>query len=181
VPETTADKRARVFFALWPDRQLQDALGALAQHVQAQCGGRATPAEKTHITLFFVGSMEREGLRALEASASQVSGGGSFDLELDTLGYWKHNRIAWVGVSRCPGALLKLATDLRQRLVAHGLSAEDRPYVPHVTIVRNASRAPQARRISPLRWRVHDFALVESTPTASGGVRYDVMRRWPLA
>jgi 2'-5' RNA ligase len=177
----TAEKRARVFFALWPQPKLQAALGTLAEHVQAQCGGRATPAEKTHVTLFFVGAIGPEGLANLESSASAVPTGSSFDLELDTLGYWKHNRIVWVGATRCPAALLTLAANLRQRLVAQGLSAEDRPYVPHVTMVRNASRAPQARRISALEWRVHDFVLVESVPTASGGVRYDVMRRWPLA
>jgi len=177
----TAEKHARVFFALWPQPQLQAVLGALAEHLQTQCGGRATPAEKTHVTLFFVGSIGRESFAVLESTAGDASGGGSFDLELDTLGYWKHNRIAWVGASRCPEALLTLEADLRQRLVAQGFSAEDRPYVPHVTMVRNASRAPQARRISPLEWRVPDFALVESVPTGSGGVRYDVMRRWPLA
>jgi len=171
--------RARLFFALWPDRGVRDALAAWAQAAQATCGGRATPADKLHLTLFFVGTVERARIAALEAAAGAVRG-EAFDLTLDTLGHWRHNRIVWAGASRCPPALERLAQSLSAALAAQGFAGEARAYAPHMTLVRNAERRPHAIGVLPRAWGVREFVLAESAP-APGGVRYPVLRRWPLA
>jgi 2'-5' RNA ligase len=169
---------ARLFFALWPEARLQSALAGLAADIQAQCGGRATPSEKIHITLFYVGDIDRERVPALKAIAAAVAV-SRFELDLNRIGYWRQNRIVWAGARDCPEALAALAQQLQQRLLVEGVQAEDRPYVPHVTLVRNAQRFPQRKDVGPLTWEVREFALVESAP-AGAGVRYDVVARWPL-
>jgi 2'-5' RNA ligase len=171
--------RARLFFALWPERSVQAALGSLAVEAQAQCGGRAMVQDNIHLTLFFVGAFERAHIGTLERAAASVEG-APFALVIDRLGYWRHNRIVWAGVQECPPALARLASTLSAALAQIGLRAEDRPYVPHVTLVRNAERKPLRTQLAPCTWDVKDFVLVESVPVANG-VRYQPLAAWTLA
>ena len=99
---------ARLFFALWPDPRVREALAAVARDAQRECGGRAVAAEKVHITLFFVGNIERHRLEELEDAASALRG-NAFEIVLDHLDYWRHNRIVWAGTRQCPPALTTLA------------------------------------------------------------------------
>lgn len=158
---------------------MRGTLAALAREAQvASSGGRATPPGKIHLTLFFLGATEVSRVPTIEAVGASVRS-SAFDFALDTLGYWRHNRIVWSGVSRCPAALAALAADLRAGLAREGVHAEDRPYVPHITLVRDAARAPGTLALAPCVWRAHEFVLVESEPVR-GGVRYAVRARWPL-
>lgn len=179
VPEASGPgARTRLFFALWPDAGVRDTLAALAAEAQTVCGGRVTPREKIHLTLFFVGDFARSRLAALEAAAASLST-APFDLALDLLGHWRHNRIVWAGASKCPPALAALAHDLQAALARAGVHGEERPYVPHITLVRNAARAPDVAALPTCAWRAREFVLVESVPAARG-VRYDVCACWPL-
>ena len=174
-----AGERARLFFALWPDDRVRAGLSDLARETQAECGGRAIPADKIHLTLFFAGAVERARVARLEAAAGRVRG-AAFGLAIDSVGYWRHNRIVWAGTTRVPAALVAFEASLRATLAAEGLRGEDRRYSPHVTLVRDAGRKPAPREVAPLTWDAEDFVLVESV-AVRGGVRYDVRRRWPLA
>ena len=173
-----AADHARVFFALWPEADLAQALANAACEAQAECGGRATAREKIHLTLFFVGDVKRERVESLQALACCVRT-AAFSLDLNAIGYWRHNRIVWGGPRRWPHSLAMLVANLQERLATEGIESEARPYVPHVTLVRNAQRAPKRTTLGPLAWHADAFVLVESVP-AGGGVRYDVIGRWPL-
>lgn len=174
-----AGARTRVFFALWPDLAVRSALAQAAAQAQAECGGRATALPKLHVTLFFVGDVERARIDALQSCAGAVRA-ESFELEMSVLGYWRHNRIVWAGARQSPAALGALAAQLTANLALAGIAAEDRPYVPHVTLVRNARAATTRTRLNPPVWGVREFVLVESVRAASAS-RYDVLARWPLA
>lgn len=171
----SAPDRARVFFALWPDDAVRGALADAAARAHAECGGKLTPAPKIHLTLFFVGDLARSRVAALSACANTVAA-ASFELEPAELGYWRHNRIVWAGMRETPAALRALVADLTAALAREGCRADDRPYVPHVTLIRNARRPPQSKALQSPSWRADAFVLAESA-----GGRYDVLERWPLA
>jgi RNA 2',3'-cyclic 3'-phosphodiesterase len=170
--------RARLFFALWPSTDVQARLAALAGEARAQCGGRAMAQENIHLTLFFVGSTERTRIPALERAAGHARA-QPFSLVIDRLGYWRHNQIVWAGATQTPRELAELAATLRVALAAEGVAGEERPYVPHVTLVRDAERKPAQSGIDPCAWPADDFVLVESV-SVQGGVRYEPRARWPL-
>jgi RNA 2',3'-cyclic 3'-phosphodiesterase len=172
-------ERARVFFALWPDKNVRDALAAVARECGLECGGRPTPPEKLHITLFFVGCVERATLARLQSVAGGLAT-APFRLDVTQLGLWRHNRIVWAGSKSAQPALAKLVSDLTRGLAADGVRSEDRPYVPHVTLLRNARTAPGRSRIAPIAWHAREFVLVESV-AANGGSRYEVIARWPFS
>jgi len=169
---------ARLFFAAWPSPDIQRSLGRLARKLGPECGGRPVPARNIHLTLAFLGNVPRERLPQLEELAAGIAA-SSFALAVDCLGYWRHNRVVWAGAGQCPEALQGLAAGLSGKLTAAGFRMEKRAYVPHVTLLRDARRAPVQSAMPGLAWRVGRFALVESVPEGRGRV-YRVLRDWPL-
>ena len=171
-------ERARVFFALWPDTDVRGALAAVAQECKRECGGRLTPPEKLHITLFFVGDVERAMVPRLQGVADALTA-TPFRLDITELGLWRHNRIVWAGSRSAPPVLAALVSDLTRGLAALGVKSEDRPYVPHVTLLRNARMAPRHTRMAPIAWHARELVLVESV-VAGGATLYEVVARWPF-
>lgn len=167
-----------MFFAVWPSPEIQQALGRLAQDLKEECDGRAIPARNIHLTLAFLGSVDRGRMARLEEIAAAASG-RRFELNVARVEYWRHNRIVWAGVDRCPEALPALVAGLELALAPEGFRFDRRPYAPHVTLVRDARRAPSAPAVSAIHWPVSHFALVESAPGSKGRV-YQVLRDWPL-
>lgn len=173
-----SSERARVFFALWPPDEIREALASVANEVAAECGGRAIALPNIHLTLFFVGDIARQRLAPLEAAAESLRA-AAFALTIDRLGYFRHNRIAWAGTTLCPPELEALEADLRAALAPLGVQAEDRRYVPHVTLVRKAERKPARSSLNACVWHVEELVLVESV-AIRGGVQYEPLAQWPL-
>ena len=169
----------RFFFAAWPAPEIQDALGRIAEGLRQECGGRAVPARNIHLTLVFLGDVPRQRAAALYDLAATIEA-GAFELKLDRAGYWRHNRIVWAGTSACPPALARLVERILQCLSADGFAIDKRPYVPHVTLLRNARRAPGPGLPCLVDWPVARFALVESA-VRDRGRAYEVRREWRLA
>lgn len=170
-------QKTQLFFAAWPAPEIQEALRGVAQRAQRECGGQATPVHNIHLTLVFLGPVPHDRMTELETLAEKVSG-QRFDLAVDRLDYWQHNRIAWAGVEQCPEALRALVGQLEKTLGAAGFRLDPRPYVPHITLLREA-RAPAQNQMPPIAWPVEEFVLVESVQLDQSRV-YEVLHRWPL-
>ena len=173
----TKPDTARLFFAVWPPPEAQQALGDLAGRLKSECGGRALPARNIHLTLVFLGEVAREHLPRLETLAAAVTV-PRFELRVDHVGYWRHNRVVWAGVERGAAELGALAAGLEQALVGDGFRFDKRAYAPHVTLLRNARRAPAVVSMRPVAWLVTGHALVESVPFERARL-YRVLRTWP--
>jgi 2'-5' RNA ligase len=176
-------RTARVFFAIWPDPETQQQLGALVEQLQleALCGGRKTKLQNIHLTLVFLGDVDLDRLPALGHVADEIrgSGAGAFDFRIDVIGYWKHNHILYLAPREVPRELAYLESRLRNGAAAAGVSVEQRSYAPHITLMRNAccGRLPDLRKA--IAWRVREWLLVKSEQT-SGGSAYLPVGRWSL-
>jgi 2'-5' RNA ligase len=168
----------RLFFAAWPGPGIQQALHDAARQAQGECGGRAIAARNLHLTLAFLGNIERTRVDALEALAAGISG-APCDLAICRVDHFKKSRIVWAGVERCPEPLEALVAALSAALRALDIRVDERPYVPHITLVRDARRKPERTGVAPIVWSVQDFALVESLQRGKERV-YEVRRRWAL-
>lgn len=162
-----APKGVRLFFALWPDAAVRDALAAWARALHKACGGRMTRPQNVHLTLAFLGETDPARLPALAAAAGQVAA-RPFELVLDQPGYWKHNRICWAGASKDPEELTAMVADLRAALAAAQFRFDAKPFVSHVTLVRKGNAPRALPRLAPIVWRASGFALVRSVPAAEG-------------
>ncbi len=168
----------RLFFALWPDATTRDALNRTGKWLHQHWGGRRMRADTLHITLAFLGSTPAERLDDLIACADSVRS-EAFELVLDQAGYWRHNRIGWLGASETSPQHVELVGTLNTALRDAGFAIDARPHVPHVTLLRH-STGGEVPLCMPVRWPISDFVLVKSI-TESSGAQYDVIRRWPLA
>lgn len=169
----------RVFFALWPPAAAAARLHAAAVAAQCDCGGRAMRGEDLHITLAFLGKVSADRLAQAEAVADTIAA-PAFDVALDRLGWWKHNRILWAGCSNAVAGLTELAAVLGAGLRAAGFVLDERPFAVHATLLRNARcAAPAQLLVPPVAWHAGDFVLAESMPGPDGS-RYAARRRWPL-
>ena len=172
-------EKLRVFFALWPDAGVAKRLEALAGRLHGACGGRRMRRETLHLTLAFVGDVDRDRLPALEAVGDAVGGPG-FELPIDAVGYWPHNRIVWAGSTACPVGAARLADDLALALVSRGFEIEKRRFVPHVTLLRKAARPPPDFAMVSHNWPCTEFVLLASDRGESGS-SYRRLASWPLA
>jgi 2'-5' RNA ligase len=170
---------ARLFFAVWPTPQVQRALSEIARRAQHECGGRAVPHSNIHLTLVFLGNLPRDRIAVLEAVAPKVQG-HRFTLKVDRLEYWRHNRILWAGTRDIPEALQALVTRLQAALAGADFKFDRRPFVPHITLLRNARQAPADDRSPEVVWPAEALALVESAPRERGR-EYRVLRSWAFA
>ena len=174
----TSAVTARLFFAAWPAPEVQRALGEIARRAQRECGGRAVPTHNIHLTLVFLGDLARDRVTDLETLAGRISL-PRFTLTVDRLEYWRHNRILWAGVEE-PPTLQALVGAVRKELAAAGFGFDQRPYVPHITLLRDARRVPADGRCSSVAWPVTEFALVESVQLERATL-YEALGTWRLS
>jgi len=167
----------RLFFALWPDDATRAALNRTGKWLHQHWGGRRMRADTLHITLAFLSSTPADQRDAVLACADAVQT-ESYELLLDQAGYWRHNRIGWLGMSETPPRHAELVEALNVQLRAAGLPVDDRPHVPLVTLLRNTAGG-EIPACEPVRWPVSEFVLVKSV-TEPEGAHYEVIRRWPL-
>ncbi|PKO88377.1 MAG: RNA 2',3'-cyclic phosphodiesterase [Betaproteobacteria bacterium HGW-Betaproteobacteria-12] len=176
----------RLFFALWPDIELAAGLDAVATAAARRFGGRPTRRETLHLTLAFLGDIAISEVPALIDAGRHVVA-SPFELNIDRLGFWRHNRLLWAGCAPIAG-LDRLIAQLQAALAAAGypLAIRQHSFTPHLTLVRKlpASTPPGEVGGFPLgqlaAWPCSHFRLVESRLTASGS-EYTPIAEFPLA
>ena len=174
----TVETKARVFFALVPPPPLQRALGDLARDAARRARGRPVPAENLHATLAFVGAWPVSRQSELHA-AGAATRGEPMQIVLDRQGAFRHAGICWISASQPPLALGALAQALVERLVETGVTLDERPFRPHVTLARHCRGPYPSGPAGPFAWNVDALALMQSD-TRAEGARYRMLARWPL-
>lgn len=167
---------SRLFFALWPDETTRRAIAGLSGSLPSRV--RRVPAANLHITLVFLGNVSGKQQEELVAGAGRIEC-PAFSLLLDRIDWWRKPRIIHAAPTDVPETLLQLVGSLRQLAVDAGISIDQRPYRPHVTLARKVRYAGNLPAPAPVRWPVDDFCLVRSE-TLPEGARYDVIwHRYP--
>lgn len=178
----------RLFVGLRPPPDIRDAFVDVMDELP---GARWQDEEQLHVTLRFIGEVERpqaEDIAAALAAVSapvveaRVDGVGTFDRRgrVDTL---------WARIVPAePLAALHRKVD--QALARAGVARDERRYLPHLTLARFGRSSSDAGAIA--RWVADHAALKTATFTlphlilyeshlGHEGARYEPVVRWPLA
>ncbi len=176
--KTKREPSRRLFFALWPGEAERAALAAWQSALHNLCGGRVMRADTLHTTLVFLGEVAEHRLEALHLAAQETDF-QAFELTLDHAHYWGHNHIVHAAPEATPPNLAELVDRLERNLRKHRFVFDERPYKPHVTLLRNArwSDAPLPP-MPPVNWAFREFVLVQSLSDGQGA-RYEVLERFP--
>lgn len=180
-PDTRADPPRRLFLGVEMPAFIQARLAKLQADLP---GARWQWPEDMHLTLRFLGSLTEEQ-QAHIRQAMQGLDVLPFDIGIRGVGSFSA-KVFWAAVQANPQLhLLKHRID--QRLARIGIPAEDREFVPHVTLARTPeSQASVAQsflakhhalELAP--WTVRQLTLFRSKPGTSGPV-YRVVERYSL-
>jgi 2'-5' RNA ligase len=138
---------------------------------------RWVSAPNLHLTLRFIGNIERElvGSIADQLAEARLSG---FELGLGELGTFKRGRlvrVAWLGLTEGAEAANELARRIEAECARAGLEAEQRPFQPHLTLARARNRfggvlpqLPPAPRLES--WKADELVLYESRLSPKGSI-----------
>ena len=165
----------RIFFAVWPSVETAHALGRWAAQAQDKTGGKATPAEKIHLTLAFLGDADPE--KAIAAGRRVTA--TAHELPIEQARYWRENNIVWAGPRETPPPLKALFESLSIELYREQFILERRPFAAHVTLIRKARAGKSLAPLPALDWPVDEFVLVRSS-LSSAGSTYETLERFPL-
>jgi len=175
----------RLFFALWPNESMREALSAAVDGaMKAVRGGRPVPLSNLHVTLAFLGSVPEPSLAHLIERARQVSGVGepssaTIDMRLDRIEHWRRAELLCAAANRMPARAEELSSALKAALVAADFRPDLKPFRAHVTLARQVRRAPPDFGMPAVTWSFGEFALIESR-TLPEGSSYSVVDSWAL-
>jgi 2'-5' RNA ligase len=168
----------RCFVALLPDADTRDRLDRLGAAMHGSClGSRRVRADNLHLTLAFIGAIPAARAQAV-AVALAAEPARPFDFTLDAIDAFAGARVLFAGCAQPPASdspLARCAAQVRGLLQRLDVAFDRKPFVPHVTLLRNLARgdAPRVRAdiTPPIRWHAHAPRLMQSRQTADG-LRY---------
>jgi RNA 2',3'-cyclic 3'-phosphodiesterase len=174
----------RLFVAIRPPAEVRARLLALMGGVR---GARWQSDDQLHLTLRFIGEVDRHRAEDIHAALSAVIH-PRFEIALAGLGAFERRgepTALWAGVA--PHEPLKaLHKKVDQAIARAGLEPERRAYTPHITLARMSRGAgpvqpliESAGGISGPPFAVDDFRLYESRLTPEGAI-YSVVERYDL-
>jgi 2'-5' RNA ligase len=165
----------RIFFALWPPAETARALAQWAHEAQGKTGGKATPEDKIHLTLAFLGEADpKKAIAAAKRVRAKVH-----TLPIEQARYWRENNIVWAGPGETPAPLKALFDSLSMELYKEEFILERRPFAAHVTLIRKARGSKSLPPLPVLDWPVSEFLLVRSA-VSSAGSTYESLERFSL-
>lgn len=150
-------------------------------------GARWIEPENYHITLRFIGDIDRRGANDVADELSQVAR-PAFDIAFDAVSWFGADRprAIVVRVKLC-AALVDLQAEMERRLRRIGLEAETRNFSPHVTLARLRAISPlavagylQARGALAVRPFAASRFVLFSARALTGGGPYRVEAAYEL-
>lgn len=147
--------------------------------------GRVAPPENWHLTLRFLGTVDEPTYDRFLAGLAETETVAPFPVRLGSLGAFprpKRATVVWIGVDEGVKQLTRLNEIAEEAAVSAGLSPEERPYVPHLTLAR--VRPPQdvselVDNSFAMRWKC-DQVVVYQSHTGSGGASYEPLETFTL-
>lgn len=141
-----------------------------------------SPIDNLHVTTKFIGEWPPARLAEMEQALSSMPMPPLFDIEIRDLGWFPNERsprVLWAGVHG-GDALRELAHTTEQHLqTTLGITPENRPYEPHLTLARIKSPVPLQRLRTKVRemqpaplgsFAVDHFVLYRSEPGSNASI-----------
>jgi 2'-5' RNA ligase len=165
----------RLFVAIRPPREVRDRLLNLMGGV---AGARWQTDEQLHLTLRFIGEVDRHQVRDVDAALAAIHH-PRFEIALNSVGSFDRRgepAALWAGVT--PQEPLKaLHKKVDQAVLRVGVEPDRRAYSPHITLARLGRGAGSiqalleaAGSLTGPPFPVDRFALFESRLTPEGAV-----------
>ncbi|HVT26681.1 MAG TPA: RNA 2',3'-cyclic phosphodiesterase [Lacipirellulaceae bacterium] len=184
----------RTFIAVTISPEIQQAAGRLAELLRPAAGDvKWVEPENLHWTLQFLGDVDSLEIPAVcNAVSTAVSEVESFDIEARGAGAFPspgRPRTLWIGAGCGAQAMVALQGAIQRKLNRIGYRAEQRRFVPHITLGRAGRKSPPRPLVRELAGLAEfdagsmlvDEVTIFASKLTPEGPRYDVLARAPLA
>lgn len=169
-------EHSRLFLALWPTDETRQALVRVSQALQAD-GSKPVGPENFHVTLVFLGHVDMATESLIKQRVADIAA-KPFTMVFDGLSYWPRPKVVCLTCQHPAQRLVRLVAALDSAVTSCGLATDPRPYIPHITLSKQARQLPDIV-FEPVIWHAGSFCLVESR-RVQDYVRYDVIQEWPF-
>ena len=178
----------RIFIALDIPADIRASLAEYMERARALAPeARWARVEGLHVTLKFVGNVRDQVVGQIRVALASVKS-APLAVRFEGVGFFPNSkaaRVFWAGVAGGED-LPRLASVIDAALAKIGISPEERPYHPHLTLARTSSRP--LRELGPLlaeprpqfgTMTAREFFLYQSQPQ-KGGSKYTKLQRFGL-
>lgn len=152
--------------------------------------GHLVPEENFHMTLAFLGEQGKEDLKKiLEAMVEVALDTPIFLTYMGELGEFSFPKgdTYFMGI-RGTKELLLLEESLKEALGKRGFPIEERPFHPHITLVKKGKLLPQAEGLKAMKEKLHlpklpilvDKLILFESIQDGEGTRYEPLHTEPL-
>ncbi len=171
--------KARLFFAIELTQELKNQLEVL-QQTNPVFVGRPVKPHNFHITLQFLGSVERQLIHDLSDSI-EIPEIKPFSVSIEHYAYYPKTEIGCVEVEKGKQELSAIKSHLSRCLANQGLHfAKDKhSFRPHITLYRECQPLGDIQQALNFELKVERFCLMESIQNDKG-VYYEVLEEWPV-
>jgi RNA 2',3'-cyclic 3'-phosphodiesterase len=182
----------RLFVALSIPADARENLSSLISDLQrADAQPRWINPENLHVTLKFIGEVPSENVAAMGDALATVRTAQPVDLEFRDIEFFPDARrpsVAWVGIESSQN-LAVLAAEVNRVLTPLGIPREEKPFVPHLTIVRFKETCPSPALLAEIGtkkesnfggFQTGEFHLIESK-LKNTGAEYTTLHSFRFA
>src|SRR5688572_14345925 len=122
----------RLFIAVTPPDPIRDLVVKTYSQIER---ARWVKKEQLHVTLRFLGELDEDHAAAVKGALREISA-SRFSLRIKGTGtFGRPARVLWCGLHP-PEEITALATSIDRAVLQVGLTADDKPFAPHLTIAR---------------------------------------------
>lgn len=171
--------KARLFFAIELAQSVKNQLELLQQNDPVFVG-RAVKPHNLHITLQFLGAVDRSQIHDL-ADAIEIPEIKPFQVKIERYAYYPGNEIGCVEVTQGKQQLKDIKTHINRSLANAGLhfSKDKHSFRPHITLFRECQPLGVLETPLDIQFKAQNFCLMESIQN-NKGVYYEVIEDWPV-
>ncbi len=175
------DERLRLFLGFrLPATTAHQVVRWQREELDAPEGARLVPEENLHVTIAFLGSRPAGELAAI-AGALRESAGGAERPSLRPTGYRETRSVGMLVFDDEEGRATRIAEEAHARLARLGVyEPEQRPWLPHLTVVRFRERPRLRPPIPDLGPVTMSDAAVYISRLRPTGAQYEVLESVPL-
>lgn len=134
----------RLFIGIDLPQSTRESLDLLVARFRTLAKLKWSPTGNLHITTKFIGEWPEARLNELIAKLQTVTATGRVEIAVRGLGWFpnpQRPRVFWAGVSASP-ALADLARATERACADLGITVENRPFSPHLTLARIKDPVP---------------------------------------
>jgi 2'-5' RNA ligase len=181
----------RTFIALDIEENVRQNISNFMEKVSAlqNKGVKFVESNNLHVTIKFIGDIPQENVDSVISTLGEIAS-EPFEVDIKGIGGFPSNdrqpRVLWVGIEKNE-ALLRLFDAVDRRLFTAGISRDQKPFYPHLTIARAKTEIKQELMdlIQIYRtkyfgsFQVKEFYLFKSELTGKGPI-YSKIKAFPL-